>query len=619
MATGTSTASPGRRDAGTDERERAAERHGERAVGAGPVADHQQLDRRRRRRASSPTAAAIGAYGLPATTGRRPAAVLHGGEDRPAAGDRSVRRRVRGVVVRADQAGAARAPRSRRCASARSRTRGGSRPRRRRHRHRAGSSPATGTAPRASDRLGDARPAAHEHPLARRRRAPPRRSPTSARRRRPGCRCAASAASWSPRRAPELLVTNTHPTARRPQPGDRLDRAGDRLVGQPDHPVEVAEHGSGVHRRMSGGRTGAEWRGAPLRTVPRRPLRARRRPRRRGRPAVRRAVGRRRRRAGGPRPAQHRPRRRAPGRRRTATRRRGATLRRVARRRACWSPTTARRSRSTACASPTPPASPATSSACSAGWRSSTRAPAACCPTSARRPKASTDRLDLTRATTANLSPVWGLSLAAGLTALLAEAGRAGRRRHRRRRRARRRAGRPTPTASPPSREHLGRDDVLIADGHHRYGISRTYRDEVRAAAGRRRHGRRADARLRRRARRRAAEHRGDPPAVHAASPFDDAARRAGPLVRARAGRRADARDAGRRWRPSGRLVLVAPDGSAEWLTPAARRVRRRPRRSTARGSSTPWPAAPAEVTYQHGLDEVVAAVTRRRGRRRPC
>ena len=35
-------------------------------------------------------------------------------------------------------------------------------------------------------------------------------------------------------------------------------------------------------------------------------------------------------------------------------------------------------------------------------------------------PKASTDRLDLTRATRANLSPVWGLSLATGLTELLA-------------------------------------------------------------------------------------------------------------------------------------------------------------------------------------------------------
>ena len=31
----------------------------------------------------------------------------------------------------------------------------------------------------------------------------------------------------------------------------------------------------------------------------------------------------------------------------------------------------------------------------------------------------------------------------------------------------------------------VGADDVLIADGHHRYSISRTYRDEVRASAGR--------------------------------------------------------------------------------------------------------------------------------------
>src|SRR5688500_7398955 len=35
--------------------------------------------------------------------------------------------------------------------------------------------------------------------------------------------------------------------------------------------------------------------------------------------------------------------------------------------------------------------------------------------------EASTDRLDLTRATAANLSPVWGLSLSTGLTELLAE------------------------------------------------------------------------------------------------------------------------------------------------------------------------------------------------------
>ncbi|MEM8618311.1 MAG: DUF1015 domain-containing protein [Actinomycetota bacterium] len=99
-------------------------------------------------------------------------------------------------------------------------------------------------------------------------------------------------------------------------------------------------------------------------------------------------------------------------------------------------------------------------------------------------PKASTDRLDLTRATEANLSPVWGLSLASGLTSLLTEPG--------------------TPLSSvtvggvehivervdDPKRiaaisECVGSDDVLIADGHHRYGVAQRHRDEVRAATGR--------------------------------------------------------------------------------------------------------------------------------------
>ena len=98
-------------------------------------------------------------------------------------------------------------------------------------------------------------------------------------------------------------------------------------------------------------------------------------------------------------------------------------------------------------------------------------------------PKASTDRLDLTRATRANLSPVWGLSLASGLTSLLTE------------------PGEPLATGTEDGIEHvvervtdleriaaiqrvLAADDVLIADGHHRYSISRTYRDDVRAATG---------------------------------------------------------------------------------------------------------------------------------------
>ena len=110
-------------------------------------------------------------------------------------------------------------------------------------------------------------------------------------------------------------------------------------------------------------------------------------------------------------------------------------------------------------------------------------------------PKASTDRLDLTRATRANLSPVWGLSLAAGLTELLAAPGELvgevtvdG---------VLHRVERITDAERVTAiSDRVSGDDVLIADGHHRYGVARIYRDEV----GRR--GVRADAGVRRRARR---------------------------------------------------------------------------------------------------------------------
>jgi uncharacterized protein (DUF1015 family) len=98
--------------------------------------------------------------------------------------------------------------------------------------------------------------------------------------------------------------------------------------------------------------------------------------------------------------------------------------------------------------------------------------------------KASTDRLDLTRATAANLSPVWGLSLSHGLTELLAEPGEP--------------LGAVTdegvvhvvervtdPQRIAAIRDKLAADDVLIADGHHRYGVSRSYRNEIREATGR--------------------------------------------------------------------------------------------------------------------------------------
>lgn len=99
-------------------------------------------------------------------------------------------------------------------------------------------------------------------------------------------------------------------------------------------------------------------------------------------------------------------------------------------------------------------------------------------------PKAKTDRLDLTRTTNTNMSPVWGLSLTSGLTELLRE---------------------PAEVVGVCHDEHgvvhtvervtdparvaaiataVGANPVLIADGHHRYAISRTFRDEVRATSG---------------------------------------------------------------------------------------------------------------------------------------
>ncbi len=100
-------------------------------------------------------------------------------------------------------------------------------------------------------------------------------------------------------------------------------------------------------------------------------------------------------------------------------------------------------------------------------------------------PKAKTDRLDLTRATHCNLSPVWGLSLTAGLSDLLEERGEPlgeftdddG---------VLHRVERVTDTDRVAAIcAAVSSNSVLIADGHHRYAVSRTYRDEIRAAAGR--------------------------------------------------------------------------------------------------------------------------------------
>jgi uncharacterized protein (DUF1015 family) len=100
-------------------------------------------------------------------------------------------------------------------------------------------------------------------------------------------------------------------------------------------------------------------------------------------------------------------------------------------------------------------------------------------------PKPKSDRLDLLRATRANLSPIWGLSMSHGLTATF------------------------DPTDDQPTadaydddgvrhqlwvlddrdaiaavRAAVARAPVVIADGHHRYATARTYQSECRAQNG---------------------------------------------------------------------------------------------------------------------------------------
>jgi len=100
--------------------------------------------------------------------------------------------------------------------------------------------------------------------------------------------------------------------------------------------------------------------------------------------------------------------------------------------------------------------------------------------------KDSTDRLDLTRATNANLSPVWGLSLVNGLSNVLETYWDL----------AQQTQHKPSycsdsgvthdtapiddPVLISVIQTMVAQGDVLIADGHHRYGVAQRYRDEVR-------------------------------------------------------------------------------------------------------------------------------------------
>ncbi len=100
-------------------------------------------------------------------------------------------------------------------------------------------------------------------------------------------------------------------------------------------------------------------------------------------------------------------------------------------------------------------------------------------------PKPKSDRLDLLRATRANLSPIWGLSMAAGVTATfdptddepVADAYDDDGIRHQL-------WVLSDPDALAAVREAVDSAPVVLADGHHRYETARAYQAERRAANG---------------------------------------------------------------------------------------------------------------------------------------
>lgn len=220
-------------------------------------------------------------------------------------------------------------------------------------------------------------------------------------------------------------------------------------------------------------------------------------------------------------------------------------------------------------------------------------------------PKAKTDRLDLTRATGTNLSPVWGLSLASGLTELLSAPGQP--------------MGRVVvdgvthefERVSDPERVTaiaalVGSRDVVIADGHHRYAISRTYRDEQRLADGGT-HGR-AETTMTYVGE--LVEEQLSVDAIHRlyTATSTDALREA-------LSRSFDLADAGpvtdgvtATMRERGRLVLVDSDGRGTWMTPRAEAFRDVRDLDGARLEHA-LADLPHEVAYQHGVTNVVDAV----------
>ena len=222
-------------------------------------------------------------------------------------------------------------------------------------------------------------------------------------------------------------------------------------------------------------------------------------------------------------------------------------------------------------------------------------------------PKASTDRLDLTRATRSNLSPIWGLSLAEGLTEVLTEPGEL------------------LASTTVDGVEHVvervtdpdrvaaiaakvGSDDVLIADGHHRYGVALTYRDEIRAKTG---------------------EATGNPAegtlafvseliaeqlsveAIHRlyqGVSWNDLIE-ALDVVFERSDAGEPSTETLSKMSSRGVMCLIGPDGTGQWLTPRPGAL------DDLRALDGVWlenalAQLPHDVTYQHGVDNAAGAVT---------
>jgi uncharacterized protein (DUF1015 family) len=220
-------------------------------------------------------------------------------------------------------------------------------------------------------------------------------------------------------------------------------------------------------------------------------------------------------------------------------------------------------------------------------------------------PKAKSDRLQLLRATGVQLSPIWGLTPAKGVSELLD-------------------LGRP-PIASwsddegvthslwledDVSRQReisalVGSEPVLIADGHHRYETSLAYRDERRSDGGPGRYDlvMTLVVELTEEQLTVLPIHR----LLHGLPPGFDVVGALAPFFEVSAIGEVDA-SLGARMHQADRLVLVTTAGA--WLLrPTAATVAGARDLDSARLDLALASSPPHEITFQHGLDNVVARV----------